>query len=181
MIKKILIIIGLVIISISTSTAFANELQEETTGRRIAQEDEFKAPQIPKPPSLPGREDQNTRVALTENVLPKFAVNMVGFVSMFALLFLIIAGVRFVTAYGNEERIESAKRQATYSIVGLLIALLSYTIVSIIVNLRIEGADTPTRTPEVEQQPAQEQPAQPKTREEEMGELENLFGPGRDG
>jgi flagellar motor protein MotB len=117
----------------------ANDIQKAIE-EKIRQRDEFQAPIIPKPPTLPGivpTGEKDQRTQLTQSVLPKIAVNMVGTVSIFALLFLIISGVRFATAYGNEENIEKAKKQATIAVVGLLIALLAYTIVRIIVNFRI--------------------------------------------
>ena len=67
---------------------------------------------------------------------------MIGFVGGMSLIFLVIAGVRFATAYGNDEAAQKGKHQATYAIIGLIIALLSYTIVKIITNIKIEGDQT---------------------------------------
>lgn len=107
---------------------------------------DFVQPTIPQPQTLPG-DGVNTKKTLTESLLPKYAVGLIGFVSMAALVFLVIAGVRFATAYGNEEAVETAKKQVIYSIVALLIALLSYTIVSIIINLKfVPEPPAPTAT-----------------------------------
>ncbi|MBD3361044.1 hypothetical protein GF366_04575 [Candidatus Peregrinibacteria bacterium] len=121
------------------------------------------APTIPKPELLPGpsqatieKEGGSARPILTETILPYFAVGLIGFIGGLSLLFLVIAGVRFVTAYGNEEAIEKAKKQAIYATVGLVIALLSYTIVTIIVNLRISG-DVTERKQEAETEEATEE------------------------
>lgn len=116
---------------------------------------DFVQPTIPQPQTVPG-DGINTKKTLTETLLPRYAVGLIGFVSMAALVFLVIAGVRFATAYGNEEAVETAKKQIIYSILALLIALLSYTIVSIIINLKFEG-DTTVRT----QAPAAATPAPP--------------------
>lgn len=106
----------------------------------------FEPPIIPKPTYLPGPSEdaqENTggsaRKLLANQVLPKFAVGFIGFIGSTALVFLIIGGVRFSMAYGNEEAVEKAKNQIIYALVGLLISLLSYAIVSIIVNLRFTG------------------------------------------
>lgn len=120
-------------------TLIAQEGQETQTP-------EYQRPIIPRPRTLPGP-DGDARQALTQTILPNLAVNLVGFVSMAALLWLIIAGVRFATAYGNEEKVESAKKQVIYAIAGLIIALLAYSIVTIIVNLQIIGSDLPEETP----------------------------------
>ena len=63
---------------------------------------------------------------------------MIGFVGSMAFLFLVVAGVRYITAYGDEEAAGNAKNQAIYAVVGLVIALLSYTIVAIITNINLE-------------------------------------------
>ena len=57
---------------------------------------------------------------------------------MISFLMLIVSGVRFVVAYGNDEAIGKAKNEAMYAIIGLVIALLAYTIVSIVANLKID-------------------------------------------
>lgn len=58
-----------------------------------------------------------------------------------AVLFIIIGGIQILTAYGSDEKISSAKKTITYAIVGLLIAILSYAIVTIISSIQI-GATT---------------------------------------
>jgi hypothetical protein len=115
---------------------------------------------IPKASNLPGpdhneiaktskgdaaAEDKGARRSLIRSVLPKFAVSTVGIVGILALVFLVIGGLRYVTSYGNDENIEKAKKQVIYSLVGLMIALLSYTIVAIVTNLEFEGNETTIR------------------------------------
>jgi uncharacterized membrane protein len=93
---------------------------------------------IPKPATIPGPTggagNDALRKTLVTKVLPRLAVGMIGTVASLALVFLVIAGLRFATAYGNDEVIQKAKKQAIYAIVGLLVALMSYTIVTIVSN-----------------------------------------------
>ena len=56
-----------------------------------------------------------------------------------AVLFLIIGGVRYVVAAGNEEQLESAKKTITHAIIGLVIIILSFVIVRVISNALIGG------------------------------------------
>lgn len=121
-----------------TGIAYANN----STGKPA-----FEAPIIPKPSLLPGPEkDQLTdesgnytgRKLLTEKVLPRYAVGLIAFVGGLSVLFIIIGGVRFTIAYGKEESVENAKKQVIYAIAGFIIALLSYTIVSIISNIKLQ-------------------------------------------
>jgi len=65
-----------------------------------------------------------------------------------AFLFIIIGGIQILTAYGNDEKITNAKKTIQYAIVGLLIALLSYAIVSIIGGLNIGQNPNQTQTAE---------------------------------
>lgn len=56
---------------------------------------------------------------------------LVGLVS---ILFIIIGGFQFITSRGNEEQAEAGKKTLTNAIIGLVIVLLSYTIVIVIMN-----------------------------------------------
>lgn len=103
----------------------------------------FEPAVIPRPDNLPGpnlndETVSGTRRIFTEYVLPNFAVGLIGLTAAVSLLFLIIGAVRFITLYGNEEGIDTAKNQIIYALVGLLAALLAYTIVTITINLRYE-------------------------------------------
>jgi len=96
---------------------------------------------IPKPKTLPGpgtdqqEEGGGVKKWFTETILPTWTTGIVGFVATLSFLMLVISGFRYMTAYGNEETAGSAKKMAIYSLLALLLALFSYTIVSIIVNI----------------------------------------------
>ena len=114
----------------------------------IATATNFEAPLIPKPDLLPGPEksqvkDEGGRKILTESVLPKFAIGFTGLVGGVALMFVVIGGVRYTMVYGNEEAAEKAKNQIIWAIVGFLVAILSYTIVTVINNLEYSDNQTP--------------------------------------
>lgn len=47
-----------------------------------------------------------------------------------AVLFIVIAGLRFITAQGNPQEISKAKSTIAYALVGLLVALLAEAIVA---------------------------------------------------
>lgn len=107
----------------------------------------FQAPTIPKPDLLPGPsqdqvEKEGGRKILTESVLPKFAISFIAFVGGVALLFVVIGGVRYTMVYNNEEAAEKAKNQIIWAIVGFVVAILSYTIVTIISNIEFEDNTT---------------------------------------
>lgn len=103
---------------------------------------------IPEISTLPGpsvdEQASGTRKVLVERTLPRFIVTFVGYVAIATLLFLVVSGIRFATAYGNEESIEKAKNQTIYALAGFVIALLAYTIVSIIANIELDNAEQNT-------------------------------------
>ena len=61
-------------------------------------------------------------------------------VGSLSVLFLIIGGSRYVTAAGNEENAESAKKTMTHAIIGLVIVILSFAIITIITNILLGGS-----------------------------------------
>ena len=110
---------------------------------------EFEYPYIYQPDHLPGPTEKDiedekekgggVRQIFTTQLLPRYTVILTGFVGAMAFLYLIISGVRFATAYGNEEAATKAKNQMIYALVAFFIALLAYTIVSIIINVEFVG------------------------------------------
>ena len=47
-----------------------------------------------------------------------------------AVIMIIYAGIRFVTAHGDEKQVESARQTIIYSVVGLIVAILAYALVN---------------------------------------------------
>lgn len=109
----------------------------------------FRPTPLLRPETLPGPEDkgktdeEGNRSFLVDILLPRFGVMLIGMVGATALLFIIIGGVRFVMVYDNEEAIDKAKKQVTYGIIGLLVALLSYTIVRVVTSFDFTPGDEP--------------------------------------
>ncbi len=57
---------------------------------------------------------------------------VLGFSAVVAVLFLIVGGLQYITASGNEKRAEAAKSTILYAVVGLVVILLSFVIVGFI-------------------------------------------------
>lgn len=51
------------------------------------------------------------------------------FLASLSILMIVVAGIMYITSGGDEGRVDTAKRWLTYSIVGLVVALLGYVIV----------------------------------------------------
>jgi len=54
------------------------------------------------------------------------------FAGLIAVLFLIIGGYRYIVSAGNEEAAEKAKKTIQNAIIGLVVIILSYTLVTVI-------------------------------------------------
>jgi hypothetical protein len=59
-------------------------------------------------------------------------VFIVGFLSVFGI---IIGGILYVTSSGDSSNVTKAKNTITYSIIGLVVAILAYAIVRFVVQL----------------------------------------------
>jgi len=60
-------------------------------------------------------------------------------IGIISVLFVILGGFRYVTASGNEEAAEGAKKMITHAIIGLVIVIMSFVIVRVISNALISG------------------------------------------
>lgn len=46
-----------------------------------------------------------------------------------AILFLIIGGIRYIRSWGDTEQMEKAKKMVSYVVLGLVIILISYSVI----------------------------------------------------
>lgn len=52
-----------------------------------------------------------------------------------AVLFVVIGGVLYLTAGGNDEQATKAKKTITNALIGIVIIILSYVLVNVVINL----------------------------------------------
>lgn len=68
-------------------------------------------------------------------ILPYLALAMfAGFV---------YAGVLYITAFGNEEATDKSKKIMLYSVIGILIVILSFAAVQVLTSDLVQGLNTP--------------------------------------
>ena len=58
-----------------------------------------------------------------------------------AVIYLIVGAYRYITAHGNEEKSEAAKKTMTAAIWGLIIVILAAAIITIISRILIQGKE----------------------------------------
>ncbi len=66
-----------------------------------------------------------------------------GFLGLVGLVIVIIAGFKWMTSGGNEEKIKSAKKMLLAGAAGIVVILFSYLIVNFIITKVQEGTGTP--------------------------------------
>ena len=64
---------------------------------------------------------------------------ILGFVAIIATLVVIYGGVLYLTAAGNEESVENAKKTISYGIIGVVICGLAYAIVIVVSTVILQA------------------------------------------
>lgn len=64
---------------------------------------------------------------------------MLFIVGILSVVMIIFAGIRYTTAHGDKQQVTSAKDTLIYAVVGLIVSIIAYAVVSWITNLW--GAD----------------------------------------
>jgi len=63
-------------------------------------------------------------------------------IPIISVLFIIVGGFKMVMSQGNEEALTAAKRTIVWAVLGLVVAVLSFSIIAIVQNLL--GVTIPT-------------------------------------
>jgi cell division protein FtsB len=101
-------------------------------------------PIIPQPDFIPGPSQGSTGSVVQDYALnsgiPK-ALNIgIGLLGIGAFLSILISAIQMLTAYGKEDQINRAKTNLRYSLLGFLISILAYGIVSIVVSIALPNS-----------------------------------------
>lgn len=86
-----------------------------------------------------------------DNADGKLAVNYFGritdilikFVTPLFLVFLIAAGVKMIVAGDNTEEVEKGKKVILYGVIGVIVIILSYSLVQSLYYFFVDGEGTP--------------------------------------
>ena len=70
-----------------------------------------------------------------DNGLIKTVVNVLLWaVGILSVIMIIFSGLRYITSAGDASKTKSAQSTLTYSVVGLIVAIMAYAIVSMVTN-----------------------------------------------
>ena len=131
-ISVLLITLGLGLIQsvVGPNFSFANTLDEEKFQvTKYLQLDEGKGERA----AYFDNEDHSPIVNLIISVID-FAIIIIGTIGM---ILIIIAGFKFMFAQGNEQSLTEAKDMFKYALMGIGVALLSYTIATFVQSIFI--------------------------------------------
>jgi hypothetical protein len=78
---------------------------------------------------------QSTKGYMENNLLPGIASTIIGITGGLALLFTVVSGIMLLVSYGNPDMTGKATKTLTYSLIGVVIAGLSYAIVKVIASI----------------------------------------------
>lgn len=92
-------------------------------------------PDNPSPGNLPGDRNWDLSMVLTD-VIRNILLPLAGLV---AVLFIIIGGYRYIVSAGSEEQAEAGKKTLTNAVIGLVIIILSYVIVTVVATTLLEA------------------------------------------
>lgn len=111
-------------------------------GESGIQGESTRPPTIPCVPHLPCITEERqaaggeaVRQHITDTFAVKFFTSFLAVCGVTAVIFLIVGGVQMHLAMGNEDAIKKAKTTIIWAIVGLVISILSVTIVRIVSTL----------------------------------------------
>lgn len=74
---------------------------------------------------------------LQNTLLPGIASTIIGITGGLALVFVVISGIQYLTAYGDSTVADKAKKTLTFALIGVILAGLSYAIVAIISTINV--------------------------------------------
>lgn len=84
---------------------------------------------------MKGADTTGTQGGQDVNQIIQTVVNVLFFIlGAVAVIMIIWSGIRYVTSAGNATAVTSAKNTLIYSVVGLIVAMLAYAIVSFIID-----------------------------------------------
>ena len=79
-----------------------------------------------------GGKDNNKNLT---TVITDIVKTMLFIVGLLSVVIIIYSGILYIISAGNSSTVQKAKTTLTYAVVGLIVAILSYAIVSFVVNI----------------------------------------------
>ncbi len=114
------------------------------------------------------------RASLAIAVLQMIAGGLIYLAGPVAVLMLAIGGVRYIVSRGDQTQMEEAKKTITYAVIGLVVIILSWAIISNVIWITLSGGTLGQDEASSANQPAptqQGQTSQPEGTSNGSGEV----------
>jgi hypothetical protein len=85
-------------------------------------------------PSSLFSDTKNADGSVTQSAFHNIADTLIYIVGAVAVLMLIIGGLRYVTSQGSSDGVKQAKDTILYGIIGVVVAILAYAVVSFVAS-----------------------------------------------
>lgn len=82
----------------------------------------------------------------TITILQTLAGGLLFFVAPITVIILVIAGLRLMAGGTESEGMETAKKQITWALLGLILTILSYSIVRVIIEISFKAGNVEVPT-----------------------------------
>ncbi len=76
-----------------------------------------------------------TGVNTIPELVAKVLSAVIGLIGILAVASFVYGGILYLTSAGNEEQSNKAKKVLGYSVMGLIVSILSYVIVNTVINI----------------------------------------------
>lgn len=90
-----------------------------------------------KIPNQGEAQGQGASTFLQSRLLPTITSSIIGLTGGVGLVLMIVGGIQMMASRGEPEEFAKGRKTVTFSLVGILIAILSYAIVAIITAIKI--------------------------------------------
>lgn len=104
----------------------------------IQMDDDFRPDNLPTYQSVEATDADHPETAATQTLIlfvGKILSRVLLFAGSVSIVFMIIAGARYIFAFGKDNQIENAKRGIFWSVAGLVIVMLSYAIIQGVIQI----------------------------------------------
>ncbi len=89
---------------------------------------------LPDPQEIPGLSNQTGTQGI-KNAIVTFITQVLDFILLVAVIYVIIAGIRLIISGGDEGEKDKAKQTIIYVIIGIIVVLFARVIVTFVNNL----------------------------------------------
>lgn len=82
--------------------------------------------------------DTNTLMSVSSSDLPTFIISlinwMIGFAAVLSVVMIIVSGFQYITAFGDDKKIQKATSSLIFAIVGMVLVFIAPLVIQFILD-----------------------------------------------